>query len=542
MSQTFKFFIPATIEKATDDKGKSVMKVKGISSTSDEDSDGETLEPIGFDVEPLLKSGFINYNHQTKNSPKAIIGQPTVAKVIKGNQLYIEGFLYPNSSLAREVYDQIGVIGTDSVDRQMGWSIEGIPIERDPNNKNRITKAQITGVAITASPKNGKTFIEIMKSMDAGTLDEDQEKIEEEDEEAEKAMEVADLPVVESVEGGQKLKKKFDQLRKSEIFEIITARLPGQDAIAYEKILNFTINYATTNQMAYNFTSIEKALDTLEETLLIQKSDDSSEDLSLNDFNDDNDDDTPPEDDDEDQDELEKGNGSVILSAAREYAFPGVTEQNITEYLVREGFSLTPSSSTAAQVISEMEEAANGGDVTKLSDGNQQTISKAVEDAMELFEIRQGEMVNRFLGIVTKLNDKLEQIQKGKNDELTTAKEQIEKANTTIKELTGKFNKVIDNDQIRSKSFMSPPSAKAVERFEKGNEGGKMDDNSFSMSNPVDRVRLADRLDAEYQISLTKSPAISNTLEKAIGEFEIGKTIRPEFFPTMNALGIRLFE
>lgn len=542
MSQTFKFFIPATIEKsATDSKGNPIMKVKGISSTSDEDTDGETLEPIGFDLDPLLKTGFINYNHQAKNSPKAIIGQPTVAKILKGNKLYIEGFLYPNSELARDVYNQISVIEIDGVDRQMGWSIEGIPIERDPLNPKRIVKAQITGVAITASPKNSKTFIEIVKSMDAGTLE---DLSEEQEEDTEKSITVADLPVVESVEGGKKIKESLDEIKKSEIYSIIDSRLGSVDINCYEKILNFTINYAKAKNMGYNFETIEKALDLLESQIVFNKSadyppidEDSDDDDDYGD--DDEDEDSDDEEEDEDN-EIEKSiNGSIILEVAKNYAFPGVTEVEVTEYLVRQGFSLTPSSQAAASVIADMEKNPNGGEVEELDD----KISKAIENKLASFKDEQGKFFDKFLGILNKFNDKIESIQKSNIDQINVYKTEIEKSNTEIGKLSSSIDTIVRNEPVSRKSLTSVNLlAKPIERFEKGDSSDKMDANSFSISNPHDRARLADRLDAEYQIQLQKSPSVASVLEKAITEFEIGKVIRDEFVPTIQALGINLFK
>jgi len=49
--------------------------------------------------------------------------------------------------------------------RKLGWSIEGVPLQKDPSNPNRITKALITHVALTWSPKNHNTFADIVKGI-----------------------------------------------------------------------------------------------------------------------------------------------------------------------------------------------------------------------------------------------------------------------------------------------------------------------------------------------------------------------------------------
>lgn len=159
----FKFFVPAQLCKSTDDDGESVRMVfRGEASSADRDSDGEILEPTGFVLDKFVKSGFFNWNHKSSTDPSAIIGEPTDVKVIN-NKLYLEGFLYPNSKKAIEVYELGEVLENNSPNRRLGFSIEGRALERDPSNPKRITKALITGCAITPTPKNPSTWMELMK-------------------------------------------------------------------------------------------------------------------------------------------------------------------------------------------------------------------------------------------------------------------------------------------------------------------------------------------------------------------------------------------
>lgn len=159
----FNFWLPVDIVKAKDKNGNEVMKVKGIASTADVDSDGEVLLPIGFKLNRFLKSGLINWNHQGKTSPDKIIGEPTVAKVTSNGDLYIEGFLYPESDLAKSVWKLGETLQKNSKSRRLGWSIEGKALERDPMNAKRITAAEITGVAITHVPINMSTYVDLVK-------------------------------------------------------------------------------------------------------------------------------------------------------------------------------------------------------------------------------------------------------------------------------------------------------------------------------------------------------------------------------------------
>lgn len=158
----FSVFLPFEIIEKAGEGDKKEMKIRGVASTSKQDSDEETLEPDGFDVSKFLKSGFFNYNHLASRDPSTIIGEPTKA-VAKNGELHVEGFLYPDSEMACKVYDAAKVLKKSSKTRAFGFSIEGKALERDPLNPKRITKASITGCAITPSPKNPGTKLEIFK-------------------------------------------------------------------------------------------------------------------------------------------------------------------------------------------------------------------------------------------------------------------------------------------------------------------------------------------------------------------------------------------
>jgi hypothetical protein len=158
----FNFWMPVEFEKSVTKKGEKVMRVKGIASTADVDSDGEILEPSGYDLSRLTTSGHINWNHLAKNDPSKIIGEPDVAKIVN-NKLYIEGVLYKGHDLAESVWKYAETLNGNNTTRRLGWSVEGRALQRDPMNPKRITKALITNVAITPSPVNASTFVDIVK-------------------------------------------------------------------------------------------------------------------------------------------------------------------------------------------------------------------------------------------------------------------------------------------------------------------------------------------------------------------------------------------
>ena len=160
--ENFRFFVPFEISKAKDKEGKEVMKIAGIASTSDRDSDGEVLDTSGFDLSYFMSNGFINWHHQSKGSPEAIIGEPTKAEIRKEG-LYVEGLLYPESKLAKQVYELATGLEKSSSTRRLGFSIEGKVLERDLLDERFVKRAKITGLAVTPAPKNASTLVDIMK-------------------------------------------------------------------------------------------------------------------------------------------------------------------------------------------------------------------------------------------------------------------------------------------------------------------------------------------------------------------------------------------
>jgi len=173
-SKKFRYFVPLKIEKAKDKDGKEKMIVGGVASTMDKDTDGEILDPNGFDYSYLMDSGFINWHHQTKDNPNAIIGEPIKAEV-KDNKFHIQAELYSWSPLAKGIYDLAKNLEKSGNKRTLGWSIEGQATERDLLDEKLVNKARITGIAITPMPKNAASFLDIVKGETDGLDDLDYE-------------------------------------------------------------------------------------------------------------------------------------------------------------------------------------------------------------------------------------------------------------------------------------------------------------------------------------------------------------------------------
>ena len=322
INKKFTFWCP--LEKSEEivdpTTGEKTMRLGGIASTSDEDSDGEFLDPKGFDIKPLMKSGLVNWHHQAKGQPSAIIGEPSKGEIRKDG-LYLEVDLYPSSRIANEVFELAEILEKDSNTRRLGFSIEGKVLKRKSNDKNNpdynhIEKAVITGVAVTHMPKNPKTFANIIK----GEIDEELEK---EDEDNENKALTAD-------DNGKPLKKesvdknlKVTTFKKSEVMDRIFKDCAGITISKAEKIFVLIKNISKMkNRKNITEEDIEKAYETLGldiekgccgsadggKTKKFNKSEEEEEDEIKKKKNDtsENDDDEDVEEEDVDDDEEEK--------------------------------------------------------------------------------------------------------------------------------------------------------------------------------------------------------------------------------------------
>ena len=153
----------ATYEVVGEDKYKN-MVIEGVASDNSVDADNQILEPSGYDIKDFLKSGLLNLEHFTtrKGDSQYWIGEPIDAKV-KGNEFWVKGKLWEKHPLARNFWDTLLIMKASGSKRRPGFSIEGKTLEKDKENKNRITKAKISHCAITFSPKNKNSWFDIVK-------------------------------------------------------------------------------------------------------------------------------------------------------------------------------------------------------------------------------------------------------------------------------------------------------------------------------------------------------------------------------------------
>ena len=158
--KNFRAWIPIdTITKSKDANGNIVMKLGGLASTEDEDTDGEIIKQ-NLDTSYLKEKGVINWNHG--KTPDSIVGEPCKVEMRK-NGLYVESILYPDSSLAKSIYNLAQTLQKNSKTRRIGYSIEGKSLKRNDENPLIVEKAMITNLALTLNPKNKSSIVDIIK-------------------------------------------------------------------------------------------------------------------------------------------------------------------------------------------------------------------------------------------------------------------------------------------------------------------------------------------------------------------------------------------
>lgn len=521
MSNTINFFVPInenSFQKGTNAEGKEVLMVEGICSTSDRDKDDQTLQPIGFNVKPLIKSGFINWNHTAKKDPNGIIGEPVEVSFNPNGEMFVKAMLY-DIPKARAVYNLAKTLSRSKTGRQLGWSIEGIPTEVDPLDPNNILKADITGIAITPSPKNPSTFLQICKGEEVEKFDFDQTEIDEMNDFIEKAMNAEELLHIskESVEGGQrKLKTQIEanraidnsekdkedeeeedeMLTKSEIARTIVKKIPKQSLESYKIIHTFMAEKNITTNM-----ELTKALDQL--GILLEKGEESTEiEQTIDaDFEEEQEDNSDSPEEDENLGEIAKG-----------MYVGGMTRSQLTEAMIRGGYELEKSLDTVELVF----------DTLQTAPGN--IVDKQVFDKIAALEKGMGLLVKSISTLV-------------KNQAKTTIP--IEKGQD-FENLSERFTNIenqlqqISRQSTGRKSITSTP----VERFEKGQDSTAIalgDKQVFSLSTQK-RELVQTLFDIAEQSRINGHPDV--VIEKAVSAIELGAYDPKEFASKFNALKI----
>lgn len=515
----FNFFVPLDFEKGGE--GGELVKIKGVASTDAEDSDKETLIPAGFDFEPLLKSGFLNWNHQARTTSKAICGEPTSAKIVNGGKdFYIEGVLYPNEE-GKRVAELADTLAKYSTTRRLGFSIEGQAIERDILNPKRVLKARITGVAITQCPKNPNTLMDIVKGEYSEEFVEGDE--EENKEQVDKAMMANPDLNPPSIEGVKHTEELNQVLKKSDIYSQIYERYTDNFEKA-EQIHEF-INTVKEKTMSQEVTQdvLNKAFGLLDASLLekageqkqpgdydkkdeingggdapdgkpenkeVEKSEEAKkeEEEALAKAK------AEAEGEDDDDDDFEKSMDAEIF--AKSLFDQGKTQDEVVKSMTSCGVNLTLAETAAANCIAQANEAKDGGTVTVLKKGDEENdLQKSFEAAFDPIK----DMIEQKFGAVTT-------ILKSFGDEIAT-----------VKQTQTQF---LGQPQPRK----SATTARAVEKFEKSEDGsGSKGINVYDVRDINDVRALSDRLFNETN-ALRAAGTPNLVLEKAMSDLEIAKS------------------
>lgn len=510
----FNFFVPLDFEKGKGEEG-GLVKISGVASTDAEDSDQEELIPAGFDFAPLLKSGFFNWNHQAKTSSKAICGEPTAAKIIdNGKSFYIEGVIYPNEE-GKNVVALAETLEKYSPNRRLGFSIEGQAIERDALNPKKVLRARITGVAITQSPKNPNTLMNIVKGEYSEEFVEGPE--DEKEDEVDKAMMVnvdVNPPSVEGVKSEEELNQV---LKKSDIYNQIYNRYTT-DFNKAEQVYYF-INQVKSKNMAKDITAevLEKAFSLLDQSFeksedqkqladYDQKDDDKDEDddnIEINkgedeedvsemekseDVADDDDDDNDDDEGDED-DDFEKAMNAEIF--AKSLFESGQEKDDVVKALTSVGFSLTLAETTCSNCIAQANAEKEGGKITALKKSEDDTLGE----------------LKAFL-------DK-------KFAATSTILKSMEQKNEALEEELSMLKKANENFLQAPQRRKSTTTVNALERFEKSADGSSLD--VYDSRNAGDMRLLTTKLMTEAEAARANGQP-NPMLEKAVMDLEIAKS------------------
>lgn len=166
--EDFDFGIPLILKGEDPATGRRV--VKGVASTSAIDLQDEEVIQKGLDVKYFVKHGYYNDDHKPGFSNK--VGQPeealikTVTDSLGKNVLglWTKGFLWPKGTHkgSDAIWELAKALEASDSNRRLGFSIQGKVLQRDGK---RIVKAWIQDIAITPSPVNTSTWMDVVTEM-----------------------------------------------------------------------------------------------------------------------------------------------------------------------------------------------------------------------------------------------------------------------------------------------------------------------------------------------------------------------------------------
>lgn len=541
INNDFNFHIPFDIEKGKDNSGKEVMKIKGLASTGNEDSQGEYLDPNGFDLDDFK---WINYNHKGKDDPATIIGEPTKSQV-KDNKFYIEGILYPEVPMAKATWNLMKALKKSPRGNKLSLSVEGKVMERDLVNPKIVKKARITGIAICPTPINSDTWVDfltkgyttdttleyddvtlnLIKSEEGfWSLVEKDEKfkkyiLENNKEKKEDVQEVSEDERLElyraytaegnvhvskeSVEGTKNTENSYDDKKNMNKSEIILTK-----SCIYKRIFDqYSDIDIEKSKLVYKLAEKIKAMaeekNITEETLKkafsileLAKTDDKVEKAETE------------KEEDKDEKTVEKAVSFVKSNMEK------MSKDEMIKSMIEKGYT--------KEVAEEGYKNANGGNVevkksetetvVEKSETNDDNISKSLGEIKDILQKSNTDVSKSFaaLGEISKalVED---------NVALKKSNEELQKSLSEHSEFIAEMKNRLQTIEKKPDTRKSVTDLKSVERFEKSENGNKK---SYSLSNRSSRKQLVDYLAMESGIN--KGENYDVEIAKAAQDIEIG--------------------
>jgi len=146
-------------------------RIKGIISSEHEDEDGEIVVQKGIDWSYFVDRGKLTYGHPAR--PDNVCGEPMSvrATTIDGvPATEMEGRLFLQDRLGKAVWDKATMLKSSGAKTRLGLSIEGIALERAPENPKRVLRSKVYTAAIDASPKNHVSLMDAIAASLSGPL------------------------------------------------------------------------------------------------------------------------------------------------------------------------------------------------------------------------------------------------------------------------------------------------------------------------------------------------------------------------------------
>jgi len=159
------------------DSEQMAVRFRGTFTIEGTDREGEDLKQEGLDWSYFDKYGYFNYQHQ--DGFDNIVGVPipgtlTPVTLPDGRRATRgDGWLLLGTPKGKEVYTlakSLALAQASGVDtgRQIGFSIEGKALERDPNDPKIVTKARVYKVSVVLFPMQSDSRLELIKGEAVG--------------------------------------------------------------------------------------------------------------------------------------------------------------------------------------------------------------------------------------------------------------------------------------------------------------------------------------------------------------------------------------